>query len=267
VLKPWVFENRREDINAYTEYENYIKNKKVANNKLEDKLKEIASDYDLPLKSFFTFFSGIYRNSYYKAEIDSILMHLSEEVGEATTELTRLQLIWLAPLGIFDKERIEEIKKCVDAKIDSKLSKIPEFGEKIKNRLSDLHNNLDYLVSNNQEIKNMIKNLYGIDFLINEGTSDEWVRLWFIVKISEKLKEELADIVSWIVAIACKLCERVKKDQDGLTIINELIDIYVSTKTIRPKPRCKSCDKPQCSNNCLVEHSCSNELVEHIMMM
>ena len=273
VVEPWVFENRREDLEAYKEYKKYIKNKEEANYKLQNELKKMEPDNNLSLKKFFTFFSGIYRNSYHKAEIDSIVMHLSEEVGEATTELTRLQLIWLAPVKIFTKKRIEEIKNVVEAKTVPKLHKIPELENEIKKRLSVLHKELDNLVSNKEETKNKMRDLFGEKFPINKGKPDEWVRLWFIVKISEKLKEELADIASWIAAIACKLDEIVKinKNHDGSEVgsevIKELKSIYVSTNTLRPKPRCRACNQPQCNDKCLLEHSCSNELVEHIMMM
>ena len=38
-------------------------------------------------------------------------MHLNEEVGEATIELTKLELIWLSPSDIFtNKGTVEDIK-------------------------------------------------------------------------------------------------------------------------------------------------------------
>ena len=47
-------------------------------------------------------------------------MHLNEEVGEATIELTKLELIWLSPSDTFNKGTVEDIIGWSEAEIEKR---------------------------------------------------------------------------------------------------------------------------------------------------
>ena len=278
VVKPWVFENRREEPGPYKDYKNNIEDKiKTLSNNItisEDIRKEQNGEYDFFIKGFFNFFKEIYRNSYHKAEIGKIFMHLNEEVGEATIELTKLELIWLSPSDTFNKGTVEDIIGWSEAEIEKKTQNIRGEGAsnskaKIKKQQNDLYTHLRDLVADKKSssIRKKLADLFGNNFNKINGKPEDWLRFWFIYKISEKFKEELADIASWIVAISCKLCEIKNNDQEGKEVITQLLKIYTHDSPGHTKLRCRACNNSKCTNSCLVVNSCGKELVEHAMML
>lgn len=98
LVEPWVLENRREDPDGY--FAKFLSKAEEARRTL--RTKQLT---EFTLRAMLYHFSAIYRSSYYHQDPWKIGMHLAEEVGEATTELSRLDLGWRARRASFDLSR------------------------------------------------------------------------------------------------------------------------------------------------------------------
>ncbi len=72
-------------------------------------------------------FQEIYRNQYYGQEAWKICMHLTEELGEATIELSRLELAWRGHARNFDiGGALAKVYRYTDNKIDKEIRRMEE---------------------------------------------------------------------------------------------------------------------------------------------
>lgn len=165
-------------------------------------------------------------------------MHLSEEMGEATTELGRIELRWRAQdIGFDAKGDVDTILGIAVGRIESQTLKIKDGKEREEHR-ARIQPKLELLKARLKQ--------------------DPWAVYGDLV--AEKLKEEIADVFSWLAAIVVKL-------DPHLDRFKEFPERFVHTGTggVRSLgcPWCHA--EHHCSNNCLVIHGVSSEITESIL--
>jgi hypothetical protein len=231
LLAPWILENRREEPDQY--FTRFQSRAEGARAQLKNKHLQ-----QFTLKSLIDHFGAIYRANYYHQDPWKIGMHLSEEMGEATIELGRIELRWRAEEGGFDiKPEVESILRIAAARIGEQIGKIDE-GKERENHRARLQPKLD-------EIKSRLK-------------KDPW-RLYGDL-VADKFKEEVADVLSWLAAIVVKLdphLDEFKKFPDRF--------VHTGIGGVRSLgcPWCHAVDR--CSNSCLVVHGVSSEITESVL--
>lgn len=230
-VHPWVFEERREKPGPFTVYRNRIEEHR--NNLSTGNIKLFT------LPSLCKFFNDIYRNTYYNQDSWKLVMHLVEELGEVTQELSTIYLIWLGQQQGFDLGSIvDKVLSQAKTKIEQDTGRIRHKRQKvnIKNRAL-------------RELEELIRSLDG-----DAG--------WNIIlgHVSERLKEETADIFSWLAAIIYALTGG--KVISGL---GDMINRYVKVKGYMKVLRCAWCGEETCDDSCLVNHAITEELVEKVL--
>jgi hypothetical protein len=75
--------------------------------------------------------------------------------------------------------------------------------------------------------------------------------------VGDKLKEEIADTLGWLCGIIVKLDPDLKE-------LRKVPDEFKHTSEGARYLCCVWCKQPKCTNNCLVGHAISSEMVEHI---
>lgn len=229
-LEPWVIENRREDPEKY--FRHYGKATAQARRALASQTPE-----PFTIRALFDFFKGIYANTYYHEDPWKIGMHLSEELGEATIELSRIWLAWRAgdcpqhfPLDV------EGTFVITRDKADRLIQKITNESEKEAQKRK-LGKAMDALRQRFDQEDSMAVHM---------------------ALAGDRLKEEIADSLSWLCAVFGRLDptlrylgEEVSKySQEGVGGVREII--------------CPWCHERTCTNSCLMMHSVSSGIVESI---
>lgn len=228
LVEPWVFEERREKPGPY---EKYRKDTETLRMNLKDKATELFT-----LPSLFKFFNDIYRNSHYHQDAWKLTMHLAEELGEATVELSRLEFAWLGERQKFNVTRhIRVIKEEAEIKIRKDIVRIKSRvgRQKMKSRAQT-------------ELDEILPKLRG------EGAWDAYVGL-----VSERFKEEIADVFSWLAGVILKLSNGKYKRK-----LRQITDRYIEASGHRKLLKCPWCGKGKCKNSCLISHGITEELIE-----
>lgn len=230
LVEPWVLENRREDPEPFERF-------KEETNDARRALSKVSLD-QFTLESLTTHFRGIYRNSYWHQDPWKIAMHASEELGEATIELSRLELYWRATQKDFklEKKLLDEVFK-VSMENLRKHAKTIKITDVRKRRLQGLESDLRRLEE-------------------KFSTGNPWDI--FASYVGERFKEEVADVLSWICAITIKFDENLER-------LNSLPGRY--KKELQggiEALQCPWCHETQCSDICLVTHDLSSEVTEKI---
>jgi hypothetical protein len=230
VVYPWIFENRREKPGPFELYRG----------KADDLRKKLAGEEDIPLftlPQLIAFFRDIYRSSYHHQDSWKLVMHLAEELGEATTELSRLELIYLAEregVELPVKRTRNQAKDNFAAKIDRIDKTDPQFAatkSRAEKKLQELYKELT--------------------------PRPPWDVLYRIV--GEQFKEEIADVFSWLSAVLCTLTDN---DEDKLGKHLETLRERYVPKSGEHILKCPYCHQKKCGDGCLVSHAAANELVE-----
>jgi len=264
-VRPWVIEERRE--NPKTFLEEFAKRVDERRNNLTP-----TEWTDLTLIGLFEFFQPIYRNTLYQQEPWKIAFHLSEELGEAAIELTRLQaLCVLDPETLSDE--LDKIKKRVGRKIDTALRNIsdyqrPEFQEDWYAKRDRFFATLGSISSNPEswlhEEWGLEQNAFG-----NMKAKDLALRLYFAELVTKKFKEELADVASWLVAITYAIGPDGRATGHSLNgpqiVLSHLSVKYRTQRDQIDYLACSWCGEEQCSNGCLIRNTMSDELVQEII--
>ena len=229
VVEPWVFEERREKPAPFEKYQQ--KTHQLRKNLQQNEIKLFS------IRSVIEFFNSIYRNSYHHQEPWKLAMHLTEELGEATTELSRLELILLAR----SDDRYSFPTKQV---IDHSQSKL----EAVIDRIVD--DKQRWIIKTRAEEK--LKQLHD---KIRQG--DPWNFLATTV-VGEQFKEEIADVFSWLAAVIHALPD---KGTDAIATLEEIKNSYVRQRGFA-RLECPYCHETECTNDCIVAHAVANELKE-----
>lgn len=260
VLKPWIFEERREKPGPYQEYK-----KRVEINRTN----LINGPWPtFTIKSVFQKFSKIYRNSFYHLDPWKTAMHLSEEMGEAITQLSRLELVVLLGTDNIIDNYINRIRKDTYHNLNQKVKKIKDSTIKRETRNSwnrEYRSYFEELNNLKEDSKDWLES-WGLEKPNTEFREELVCRLFFAELISDKLKEELADILSWIAALSYTLSSVMKKSD--FTVLDALKENYSTEGRGRHEVSCCSwCKRMRCKIDCLVGHDLSAEIVEAVIKM
>jgi len=234
LLRPWIFEERRDNP------EEYMRLRKKAERKRVDLRRRKCRQFTLP--HLLAFFKEVYYNHYYREDIWKLTMHLNEELGEATTELARIEFALQARndrrlnLG----RVLEKTEKQTREVLDKRIWRIEdkELKERIKREFTS---QCDELFSKFKRAKPFV-----------------WRHT--IQSIGLRFKDEIADIFSWLSAIINKL--------SGTNIeatLGTILDRYLYKEGDLHYFKCAWCGKKQCEDYCLPSHEISEELVERIV--
>jgi hypothetical protein len=229
LLEPWVLEDRREDP------ESYLKRFKAKADKARTKLKSLELT-PFSLFELIEHFRKIYRNTHHHQEPWKIGMHLSEEIGEATAELSRIELRWRAERAEFDiGNKVDKIFEIAKDKLENQSLLITDDDVRDR-RLSDVRRDLAYWK------RRLSKDPWGV-----YGTL-----------VGEKFKEEIADVFSWLAALIIKLDPALGRFEEFPNRFTKQGEGGV------PFLGCPWCRKDRCSDACLLTHGVSSEIVEKI---
>jgi len=229
MVYPLVLENRREDPERYVEM--FKEKASEARKKLNGKeLKPFT------LQSLFEHFGSIFENSYHYQDPWKIGMHLYEEIGEATTELSRIYLQLRAQEANFKiKDALAKTFGLSKQKLDLETGKITNVSARNKRA---------------QEIDIELQKLRA-DF--EEKPWDRFEKL-----VRDKFKEEVSDVFSWIAAVILRLDPKLEKFKALLKLLSREGEFGAHELV------CKYCRQPACDNVCLVTHSVSAEITEKL---
>jgi len=232
LLWPWVLEERRESPGPY---EPFREKAELARARLRDEKENTR----MSLAEMLAMFEGIYKNSYYHQEAWKVGMHLSEELGEATIELSRLELAWRGHRKFNVQQTLPTIVKYAQAKIDAEIKGLR-------------HDNAnDAAIQKRREVLQV--GLKKEEDAFSKG--DPWEV--FRQRVSEKFKEEVADVFSWLSAVLVKL-------DPNRDVLQEERTRFVWHKGTLEYLRCPWCGSGACTDECLVTHSVSSEITEKI---
>lgn len=265
VVKPWGVEGRREDPEIYyLEFLPQVKNAR----------KKLRSWDDFTLEELFRLFDNIYKNSYYHQDPWKIAMHLNEEIGEATVQLARLELLVILENNDDDNSNknkvlgsIDEIYKYYNRHITKKTAAISkEYKERVSNEWETTHNRLiKRLNSAQRDPARWLERNWNVKGIERKFRKELACRLMFAELISDRLKEELADIISWIISLSYRLSSLI--DNNEFYIIEELGRIY----SIQPGGveimGCPNCENPECNDKCLIGHDLGDEILQSVIKM
>jgi hypothetical protein len=229
LLDPEALENRREDPQSYEE--NFKQKAEAARKALRG-----SSPPLFTLQSMMNHFHTIYRANYHHQDSWEIGMHLSEEVGEATIELSRLELRVRAPEHLNQDNLLQKAFVTVEKKLTKQVEKIKTGDDAKQKKRLDIK---EALAERQQALE-----------------ADLWGT--YEVMVGNKLKEEIADVLSWLAAIIIKL-------DKGFLQFREQPRRF-DTKDIGEALflGCPWCHQPACSDECLVSHAISGEIFEHV---
>lgn len=234
-VEPWVFEDRREEPGPFKRY----------GDKTEKRRKNLKKNKHIKpftLPSLFTFFDALYRNSYYNQDPWKLSMHLAEELGEATIELSRLELGWLGQKASFNlKDVLQEVQEQAGIKLEEETNRIKSNDHRSRIKT---------------EAQNKLRTMVG---KLN-GQSPQDTFLWLA---SERLKEEIADVFSWLSAVIHRLT--ILSESQVLDELKKMTDRYIKSKGHRKVLKCPWCGEEACTNNCLISHGITEELIERAL--
>jgi len=169
-----------------------------------------------PIDNLINMLIKIYGSGHYDLDIWKITAHLQEEVGEVALEILKLtELKWL-------KDHNHTFKTVVEKAVQRKIGEGMTIGPSIRAEIERLKNDDDALFR-----------------LFQESTV-------------AKLKEELADVFTWISAILHKIGE---ERRTNLQVKEEyylwkLLSYHCVTQA--RTPICRACGSQECERDCLV---------------
>jgi hypothetical protein len=268
VVTPWIFEERRENPGPYLKFPKSV----------EAKQKRLKKEewQDLTLVGLFEFFHAIYRNTLYQQEPWKIAFHLSEELGEAAIELTRLQTLCVIDNKTLGDE-LKTIREKVQVKVDDEIEKLKtskhikqkdrlDIEQKWKKTLKASFNGLEAAATASQD---WLSEEWGLNERDKSKARDLALRLYFAEIITNKLKGELADVTSWLVALSYAI--RPAKGQTGelalgpKAVLTTLEDGYSKKAEKSRSIACIWCNEEPCTNGCLIRNSMSDELMQEVI--
>jgi hypothetical protein len=237
MVHPLVLENRREEPQEYLA--KFKERAEAERNKLLENEHKVFS-----LRSMFEHFRSIYHNSYCYQDPWKIGMHLYEEIGEATTELSRMNLQWRAIQAGFDiSKALEQTFAIASAKLNAETKNIKNADvqkrrkEAIEKEMSELHKSF---------------------------SADAWGMFGYLV--GEKFKEEVSDVFSWLSAVIDCLDGAVPRNLSRQFEIFEKLLNTLSRENMGGVQvlACKYCHQSPCTNTCLITHGVSAEITERL---
>ena len=230
ILQPWIFEDRRERLEPYAAF--------VKKSHAERRSLPSRTLSQLTLPQVLGFFAGIYRNGYYNADVWKTVLHLSEEVTEASSELDRIFLAFSVQAIHSDPAIAVKVVDGVNRKLESELASDATICEAAKQRVRGLQ-------------------------IESRKPSDVLQEIAL-----EKLKEEIADVFSWLAAVLYQLLDQDQTcdpaDEAGVAQYFEdrfRIDdgqgvlIAIDLPNQGTDLICAWCRQHQCSDRCLVTNS------------
>ena len=236
VLKPDVFEERREEkgLAAYRKLSTFAKNQRLA-------LADRSTHKELTLPGMFEFFRVIYGHNTYGRETWQTAMHLVEESGEATTELSRIDMFNRA------------------------LS--PSWRQVLTDVASALPKHKELSPSEARAAARAARRLMKEDAATSLADS-----------ATDKFKEEIADIMSWTSALLYQLMrKRHKLAKDTFTADAVRQEIQKQTGEESKKGYltfvakesshllfCPFCEEPQCADKCLLHNATASEIKDDV---
>lgn len=233
VLAPRLFENRRKNRKPYEEF---IKPSNAARAGLRAAWSEDAAVGYLTLPGMFSFFNDLYHPTYYLQDHWKTAMHLVEEMGEATTELSRLELTFEAAKGTTGIN-IHNLWSNIEASVAGRLEDEKIAASELSATVTQLRASTDWM---------------------------EPARL-----VAEKFKEELADVFSWLSAVVYQLLGDASLSADVLA--KRLSEgekkggyLHHVKGGQESELQCPWCGKPQCSDGCLVMNAYASEVYESV---
>jgi hypothetical protein len=232
LLTPWVFEERRENPGPFHTYSESARNIRLGLNGKDIPL------FTLP--GLFDFFAELYRNSYYREEPWRIAMHAAEELGEATSELSRIELAHKARgASLSSKKLIKDITDVVHSKIHDETARVRSKADR----------------------ERLAHDARGIATkLLKELSSG--MPAWEMLrrKAGEHFKEEVSDVFSWLAAIVHKLTNgRVER------ALLETAKRYVASAGAGPHLKCPWCGEQTCADTCVITHGVAREIIEEAL--
>ncbi len=132
-------------------------------------------------------------------------MHLTEELGEATIELSRLELAWRGHARNFDiGGALAKVYRYTDNKIDKEIrrmeeSKAPESA--IAKRKTDLTN----AFAAEKSAFNRVGEKSSFGDIDQKSVFNRHAWETFRIQAADKFKEEVSDVFSWLSAVLLKL--------------------------------------------------------------
>ena len=229
LIQPWVLEKRREDPGPYLE-----KFRKVAE-EVRGRLRE-SEHGEFTISGLIKHFRMIYEASYYYQDAWKIGMHLSEELGEAMTELGRMEIV-CHERSVFN----------LDAKLDLAFKIARDRLQADTAKITDP-------ASSKQRKQEIEKELRDLELDLRKGNPWELMaRL-----IGERFKEEIADVLSWVSAIVVKL------DPDLVKLASVPRKFVKVTAGGVKVLACPWCREDSCTDGCLVLHGVSGEIREKV---
>lgn len=212
------------------------------------KLKKLKTIEEFTIPSLLEFFKAIYRNQYYTQDPWKIAMHVYEELGEATTELGRLEL---ALQGLKQDFSLNSATRKAKADLHTSIN---ETTEDISDDIT-----VDPKYKRNN-LRNEMKRQAGLELKMIENR--QWK--YFVEIVSLRFKEEIADVFSWLVAIIKRLTQKDRKD-----VCPEIMEIirkdYVGKEGRTDLLKCDWCNKKLCEKKCLPSHEIYEEILELVL--
>lgn len=280
VLDPQIFEERHEKPDGYI---------KTYADKVETQRVRLSSWEDFTIEDLFKNFATIYGHSLYHQDPWKVVAHLSEEIGEVSTELTRLELLSELPRGRMESEVDtpdgrksvwESIVGKVEQRIRRRLDDFEKHGQNMASQ--KLSGNLasfrEKVTSVTQQPGSyigqwapMLQDYQGADEL------DLARRLFLAEVISYHIKEELADVTSWVCAAATVIKPRqdskaqskmvsfsVELPAGSRAVMANLIELYSFVLEGQEFMSCAHCNKGCCDDGCLLRNVFADELAHQI---
>lgn len=180
---------------------------------------------DQPLDSLVRQFIRIYGSGHYDTEIWRIAAHLQEEVGEVALELVKMtEIAWY-------HSRSFSMSKVVKGAIKQKEEEGTEVDKSIVEEVGQLR-------------------------------GEEELFEYLMSSVVEKLKEELADVFTWLTAMLHKI-NQIKGDR-GAVLFAGRLKKHCAPDPKREKARCGACLKETCEYDCLARTLIGSVLLEKI---
>jgi len=227
VIRPWILEKRREEPEPYEAFREKAEKSR--------KLLKTRKIEPFTLRKMIHHFQKIYGANYYHDDAWKIGMHLSEEMGEATIELGRLELSQLASETKFEvRKALERAFITADTKVENVIESIANPATRANKKTT-----LDRALS---RLKTKVE-----------------AKPWEVYQglVRDKLKEEIADTLGWLCGIIVKL-------DPELTELKKVPDEFKNESGRASYLCCVWCRHEKCTNNCLVGHAISSEMVEDL---
>lgn len=241
IVEPWIFEERRKKPTPYFDFQSQVKK---ARRGLKQAIRKNPSLKEFTLPRLLNFFESLYRNHYYREDPWRLTMHLYEEFGEATAELTRLELAFIG------------LKKKTLSQTDYKriFDKVEEETQVNKKNLID-----DIDIRYRKKIdKKLTKPLTAAIERLNK----KYIWSDVIEMAGLRFKDETADLLSWLSAVICKLCSICEIQHE--TALERIVDRYLDRhgdSGVR-NFKCSWCNQSECRDWCLIGHEVSEEIME-----